>query len=321
MIREQIRQNLKNCLVNTQDLQFPGYRRGKVRDLFDLDDRLLLIATDRQSAFDRILAAIPFKGQVLNQVSAYWFEQTSDIIQNHVLEIPDPNVVVAKKCKVIPIEFVVRGYLTGSTDTSVWMHYKKGIREYCGHSLPEGLSKNMKFPQNLITPTTKDAVHDELISAREIVQRGIMTQKEWDQTAEVVLALFERGQKIAAEHGLILVDTKYELGYDEQGELTLIDEVHTPDSSRYWLADSYAERIAAGQEPENIDKEFLRLWFRDHCDPYNDPELPPAPDELVEELSARYIQLYEMITRIDFQPAADQEIMTRLQKNLAAYRK
>lgn len=319
--RSVLEANLKNCLNDTCELGFPGYRRGKVRDSFDLGDALLLVTTDRQSAFDRVLAAIPFKGQVLNQVSAFWFDETADILPNHVLDIPDPNVTIGRKCKVIPIEFVVRGYITGSTSTSIWMNYQNGCRDYCGHQLPDGMSKNQKLPANLITPTTKDDVHDELISADEIVARNILDRRSWDELSEKVLALFARGQELAARNGLILVDTKYELGYDEDGQVRLIDEVHTPDSSRYWLSESYEQRLAAGQEPENIDKEFLRLWFKEHCDPYHDPELPPAPDELVVELAARYIRLYEMITGTAFEPVAEPPIMTRMAQNLAPYRK
>lgn len=295
-----ISSNLNNCLDDTSFLTLPGKKRGKVRDSYDLGDRILLITTDRQSAFDRVLAAIPFKGQVLNQVSAFWFDKTQDIVRNHVISIPDPNITYAKKCSVLPIEFVVRGYLTGSTDTSAWTLYNKGLRTICGNNLPDGMIKNQKFDAPILTPTTKSDQHDESISAEEIIGRGIMTESLWKRCSEIAFSLFRRGTEIAAANGLILVDTKYELGLDEHGEIILIDEIHTPDSSRYWISESYAERFRDRKEPENIDKEFLRLWFRDHCDPYNDKVLPKAPDELITELSARYIKLYEMITGNDF---------------------
>lgn len=299
--RVKIEQQLPQCLTETHFEQLGKKYNGKVRDTYDLGDRLLLVTTDRQSAFDRVLAAIPFKGQVLNQVSQYWFEHTADIVPNHVLSVPDPNVMVGKKCTVFPVEFVVRGFLTGVTSTAVWTAYTKGERAFCGNQLPDGMVKNQAFTQPIITPTTKSDVHDEKISPKEIVDRGLMSQTDWDYCAQVALKVFTRGQMLAKQHGLILVDTKYEFGKLPDGTIILIDEVHTPDSSRYWLESSYAQRFAEGKEPENIDKEFLRLWFMDHCDPYQDKTLPDAPKELVIELSARYIQLYEMITGQEFQ--------------------
>ncbi len=313
--QETIEKHLNNCVTET-DLKIGIKKIGKVRDRYDLPDKVVLITTDRQSAFDRVLAAIPFKGQVLNQTSAWWFDKTKHIVPNHVLAIPDPNVTVGKKCTVFPVEFVVRGYITGTTSTSAWVNYQNGMREYCGNTLPEGLKKNQKFDSPLVTPTTKSDEHDRLISPAEIVREGLMTQADWDYVSGKTLELFTFGQKVAAEHGLILVDTKYEFGKDENGVITLIDEIHTPDSSRYWIAGSYAERMAQGQEPENIDKEFLRLWFTKNCDPYNDKELPPAPKELVIELSRRYIQLYEMITGQKFVFPGDENVTERIQCNL-----
>ena len=314
--KDYIEKNLNNCLDDTDFIGLPNRKKGKVRDTYDLGEKLVLITTDRQSAFDRILASIPFKGQVLNQVSAFWFEQTRDIIPNHVIEIPDPNVTVAKKCSILPIEFVVRGYLTGSTDTSAWTHYAKGIRNICGNILPDGMKKNQPFKNPILTPTTKSDLHDESISAREILDRNIMDKTTWEKCEEIAFNLFNRGVKIAAEHGLILVDTKYELGMDKAGNITLVDEIHTPDSSRYWLKESYEQRLVNEKEPENIDKEFLRLWFRDHCDPYNDKVLPQAPAELVVELSSRYIKLYEMITGKQFAIDGSMPIKDRLVQNL-----
>jgi phosphoribosylaminoimidazole-succinocarboxamide synthase len=317
--KDVIAQNLDNCLDDTSFLTLPNRKKGKVRDTYDLGDALLLITTDRQSAFDRVLANIPFKGQALNQVSAFWFEQTSDIVPNQVLEIPDPNATLAKKCAVLPIEFVVRGYLTGSTDTSAWMNYSKGARNLCGNTLPNGMVKNQKFDKPILTPTTKSDLHDESISPMEILGRGLIDEKTWKRCEEVVFALFERGTSIASRNGLILVDTKYELGMDAQGNVTLIDEIHTPDSSRYWLMDSYEDRLRNKLEPENIDKEFLRLWFKDHCDPYKDAVLPQAPKELVVELSSRYIKLYEMITGKEFEIDTSVAIQDRIKRNLRNY--
>ena len=316
---DRIRQNLKNCLDDTSFLNLPNRKKGKVRDTYDLGDRLVLITTDRQSAFDRILASIPFKGQVLNQVSAFWFEKTRQIVPNHVLEVPDPNITIGKKCRVLPIEFVVRGYLTGSTDTAAWTQYSKGARSICGNKLPDGMVKNQKFDKPILTPTTKSDAHDESISADEILTRNILDKQTLGRCTEIVFGLFDCGQKLAAKNGLILVDTKYELGVDNGGNILLIDEIHTPDSSRYWIAATYEERIKQKQEPENIDKEFLRLWFKEHCDPYNDPVLPPAPDDLVIELSSRYIRLYEMITGLEFKVDQSLPVKDRIIRNLKKF--
>ncbi|HEX2956909.1 MAG TPA: phosphoribosylaminoimidazolesuccinocarboxamide synthase [Chitinispirillaceae bacterium] len=311
-----ILQNLTNCIEDTSFLNIQGMKKGKVRDTYDLGDKLMLITTDRQSAFDRVLACIPFKGQVLNQVSAFWFENTRHIVQNHLIATPDPNITIAKKCTVFPVEFVVRGYLTGSTSTSAWTLYSKGERTICGNRMPDGMKKNQKFEKPILTPTTKSDLHDESISAREIVSRKLIDEATWKKLEAIVFALFEFGTKTAEKHGLILVDTKYELGLDSDGNILLIDEIHTPDSSRYWLSASYEERLEKNMEPENIDKEFLRLWFRDHCDPYKDAVLPKAPDDLIAELSYRYITLYEMITGLDFSTDASINIRERMTNNL-----
>lgn len=314
--RDTIRRNLDSCLTDTTGLELPGKVEGKVRDIYDLGDRLVLITTDRQSAFDRVLAQVPFKGQVLNMVSAWWFEQTADIVPNHVIDVPDPAATLAQKCRPFPVEFVVRGYLTGSTSTSAWTLYDQGERNICGNVLPDGMRKNQRFPEPIITPTTKSDEHDESITPEGIVQQGLMTAEDWEKASSIALALFSRGMELASRNGLILVDTKYEMGTDEEGNIVLIDEIHTPDSSRYWLADSYQERFEAGEKPESIDKEFLRLWFRERCDPYADEELPQPPDDLVVELSSRYIRLYEMITGTEFEPATGDPIK-RLRGNLS----
>jgi phosphoribosylaminoimidazole-succinocarboxamide synthase len=316
---ERIRRNLHNCLTETACPRGEKYH-GKVRDRYDIGDQLLLITTDRQSAFDRVLASIPFKGQVLNLTSAWWFENTRHIVDNHVIEVADPNVITARKCKVLPIEFVVRGYITGSTSTSLWTVYKGGSRNYCGNPLREGLLKNQKLEKNLLTPTTKEEDHDRPITPEAIVSENWLTQEEWDEASNYAMALFDHGQKVAARNGLILVDTKYEFGRAEDGRILLIDEIHTPDSSRFWIADSYQQRFEKGENPENVDKEFLRLWFKDNCDPYNDETLPEAPDDLVVELSRRYIFLYEKITGQSFPfPSEDQPVSERITNNIQKY--
>tara|TARA_B100000315_G_scaffold38305_1_gene32955 strand:- start:16086 stop:17072 length:987 start_codon:yes stop_codon:yes gene_type:complete len=316
---DRIKAGLGNTLTETA-LPYGEKLTGKVRDQYDLGDKIALITTDRQSAFDRVLASIPFKGQVLNQTSAWWFEQTKNIIQNHVIDVTDPNVTLAKKCDVFPIEFVVRGYITGSTSTALWTVYNNGDREYCGNILPEGLVKNQKLDTTMLTPTTKNETHDHPIAPDEITNKGWMTREDWNFCSKKALELFSFGQKKAAEHGLVLVDTKYEMGRDPDGNIILIDEIHTPDSSRYWIAKTYKERMAAGHEPQNIDKEFLRLWFVDNCDPYNDTTLPEAPVELVIKLSSRYIYLYETITGNQFLfHDSEKSVQERINKNMKGY--
>ncbi|KAF5200791.1 Phosphoribosylaminoimidazole-succinocarboxamide synthase [Thalictrum thalictroides] len=288
-----------------------------VGDIYDAGDYLVLVTTDRQSAFDRVLASIPFKGQVLSETSLWWFDKTSHIVPNAVVSRPDRKVTIANKCSVFPVEFVVRGFVTGSMDTSLWTVYNKGIRNYCGNALSDGLVKNQKLPANILTPTTKAADHDVPVTPHEIVERGLMTQDEYDETNKKALRLFEYGQSIAMEHGLILVDTKYEFGKAPDGTILLIDKVHTPDSSRYWIAISYEERFQGGVEPDNVDKEFLRLWFKNHCNPYEDKVLPDAPEELVCELAWRYIFLFETITKSKFQMQVKEEpICDRICRNV-----
>ncbi|KAG4963727.1 hypothetical protein AAZX31_14G165400 [Glycine max] len=315
--------SLSNCLSETNlHATVPGLEsktRGKVRDIYDAGDYLVLVTTDRQSAFDRILASIPFKGQVLNQTSLWWFERTKHIVSNAVVSAPDNNVTIARKCSVFPVEFVARGFVTGSTDTSLWTVYNKGVRNYCGNVIPDGMVKNQKLPKNILTPTTKAADHDVPITPDEIIERGLMTRADYVEASEKALSLFEYGQQVALEHGLILVDTKYEFGKANDGSIMLIDEVHTPDSSRYWIANSYLERFQNGLEPENIDKEFLRLWFKSHCNPYEDEVLPDAPEDLVCELAWRYIFLYETITKSKFEvPLTEEPIHDRISRNVAS---
>jgi phosphoribosylaminoimidazole-succinocarboxamide synthase len=307
------------AILEGTDFDFLGAKyTGKVRDVYEQPDRLILVATDRHSSFDRIIAHIPHKGQVLNEISAYWFEKTKDIVPNHVLAVPDPNVTVGRKLKTVPVEAVVRGYITGVTDTSLWTHYAKGKRDYGNFRLPDGLKKNEKLPAPVFTPSTKEEAHDRPMSPQELVAEGIVSRDTIDAVERIAIALYRRGAEIAEKRGLILVDTKYEFGTDASGKLVLIDEIHTPDSSRYWQRDTYALRFGKGEEPEYFDKEFLRLWFRDNCDPYKDKVLPPAPKELVEELSRRYIRMYEQITGRAFVPG-EEPIAARIARNLKPY--
>lgn len=278
---------------------------GKVREIYSHDDTLILVTTDRLSAFDRILGKVPYKGQVLNQLAAFWFTQTRDIVPNHLLATPDPNVTVARRCKPIPIEVIVRGYITGITDTALWYRYSQGERMIYGIPFPDGLQKNDALPAPVITPTTKVAqgAHDERITVQEIIERGLVAPELWAQIATAAIALFRRGQEIAAAAGLLLVDTKYEFGITSSGELMVMDEIHTPDSSRYWLAESYADRHAAQEEPENYDKEFIRLYYAQHN--YRGAGKPfPLPDELAVEAAQRYIHTYELLSGNPFEPGA-----------------
>jgi phosphoribosylaminoimidazole-succinocarboxamide synthase len=302
--------------------ELPSYYRGKVRENYDLPDgRRILISTDRLSAFDRAIASIPLKGQVLTQTARYWFERTADICPNHVLDYPDPNVVVGKRLEILPVEMVVRGYLAGTTGTSILTLYKQGQREMYGMRLPDGLRDNQALPQAIITPTSKafDGGHDEPLSAAQIVKEGLLTQKQWDTVSAYALALFARGQKLAGERGLILADTKYEFGTDADGNILLADEIHTPDSSRYWFAESYPERFAAGGKPESFDKDFVRNWVVARCDPYKE-ELPPIPQELIDQTSAVYVRAFETITGQAFAyPPAGENPLDRIRRNLTKY--
>jgi len=319
---ELLRRALCYRLTEVEIPGLPRHYRGKVRDNYSLPDgRRILVATDRQSAFDQVLAAVPFKGQVLTQIARFWFERTADICPNHVLSYPDPNVLVAQDLVMLPVEVVVRDYLTGSTDTSIWTAYAKGVRKFCGNPLPAGMAKNAKLPETILTPSTKpaDGSHDVSMSPDELISGGYITPEQWAELAEVSLRLFARGREIAAANGLILVDTKYEFGLDRQGRVTLADEIHTPDSSRYWFAASYAERHAAGEEPESLDKEFLRLWLRARCNPYSDP-IPEIPDEVLVEFAAKYIRLYETVTGQGFTvPDMTTPILERIRRALAGF--
>jgi phosphoribosylaminoimidazole-succinocarboxamide synthase len=309
----------ERCLSNAFLAELPEFYSGKVRDSYDLPDgRRVMIATDRQSAFDQILASVPYKGQVLNQTARFWFEKTADICPNHVIAYPDPNVVIAKSLTMLPVEIVVRDYMTGSTETSIWPMYKAGKRMLYGIDFPEGLVKNSKLPNTILTPTTKAALggHDAPVTPDEILELGLLTTAIWNQVSEVSLSLFRRGQEIAAQNGLILVDTKYEFGMDDNGCLVVADEIHTPDSSRYWRSSSYESLFKDGLEPESLDKEFLRLWITERCDPYKEP-IPVIPEETLLEFSSRYIALFEAVTGEKFQrPSLETAVIDRVRKNL-----
>jgi phosphoribosylaminoimidazole-succinocarboxamide synthase len=299
------------------DLPFLGARRrGKVRDLYELEDRLIMVATDRISAFDRILGLVPHKGQVLTQLAAFWFQQTRDLVGNALIEVPDPNVTVARLCRPLAVEVVVRGYITGVTSTSLWQRYSMGEREIYGIHFPEGLSKNDALPEPIITPTTKAAQggHDERITSAQVVQQGIATPEQWDAIASAAVAVFRRGQEIAGRGGLVLVDTKYEFGITPEGEILLIDEIHTPDSSRFWVADTMQARISSGQEPENFDKEFVRLYYAERG--YRGEGEPFAlRSALADEASRRYVAAYERIAGTSFVPA-EQPADARIERTL-----
>jgi phosphoribosylaminoimidazole-succinocarboxamide synthase len=302
--------------------ELPDHYRGKVRDNYDLPDgRRIIIATDRLSAFDRNVAAIPCKGEVLTQTARFWFDETAGICPNHVIEYPDPNVLICRRLDIMPVEIVVRDYLAGTTATSVWSMYKSGERDIYGIRFPDGLRENQKLPQTILTPTTKarDGEHDEPITPAEIVARGLLSAAQWDDVSGKALALFAHGRDIAASRGLILVDTKYEFGLDPRGAIILADEIHTPDSSRYWFAETYPARVAAGEPPDAFDKDVLRRWVAARCDPYRD-DIPPIPPQIIGETAAVYIDAYERITGGHFTvPPPGRPVLERIRENLRPY--
>ncbi len=312
----EIRAALPQAFENS-NLPLASRQSGKVRDWYSLGERRrLLVTTDRLSAFDRVLACVPYKGQVLNQLAAWWFEQTAAVIPNHMLAVPDPNALVATEVEPFPVEVIVRGYITGVTSTALWYRYSLGEREIYGYRLPEGLHKNQALPAPIITPTTKGGAtgHDERLTCAEVVAKGHLDASTWDEVQAAALAIFKQGQRIAQQAGLILVDTKYEFGRAADGRVLLIDEVHTPDSSRYWKMDSYAARLAHGEEPENFDKEFVRLAYTERG--YRGDGVPPTMGEdLWIAASRRYIEIYAMLTRQTFSPGA-YPVGPRLTENL-----
>ena len=312
---------IREALARTLDrTEFPSLGRkytGKVRDNYvTADGRRFLIATDRISAFDRVLGTLPLKGQLLNRVATWWFEKTAPIAKNHLLEVPDPQVMVARECTPLPVEMVVRAYLTGTTSTSIWMHYARGARLFCGHRLPDGLRKHERLPDPILTPSTKasDGAHDVSASRAEILELTSMAPEDFDRAAAIAHSLFAAGQRICAERGLILVDTKYELGKTPEGEIVLIDEIHTPDSSRFWFEDSYEARFTSGQDPESFDKEYVRRWLVEQGFRGEGP-VPHIPDEIRVEATYRYIEAVERITGEAFQPNLE-DPNARIRRNL-----
>ncbi len=312
-----IRAALRHPLERT-DLTTLGRRyEGKVRDNYVASDGTrFLVTTDRISAFDRVLGTLPLKGQLLNFAAAWWFEKTRDVAPNHVLDVPDPNVLHARECAPLPVEMIVRAYLTGTTSTSIWVHYERGAREFCGHALPDGMRRHQRLEAPILTPSTKAAHgdHDVSASRAEILARTGMPAADFDAAAEMATALFQRGQALCAERGLILVDTKYEFGKTADGRIVVIDEIHTPDSSRFWFADSYQDRFAAGADPESFDKEYVRRFlaaqgFR------GDGPLPTIPDDVRVEAIRRYLEAVERITGEPFQPNLD-DPLPRIRRNL-----
>jgi phosphoribosylaminoimidazole-succinocarboxamide synthase len=302
--------------------ELPNPYFGKVRDCYDLDNATrILVTTDRISAFDQILAVIPWKGQVLTQLARYWFEKTSDIAPNHVLSYPDPNVVLGRKLTILPVEIVVRGYLAGTTSTSILTQYRQGVRKMYGHHFPDGLRDNQVLPTPIITPTSKafDGGHDEPLTADQITGSGLLTTEQWETVSQMALALFVRGQAMAAERGLILVDTKYEFGTDASGTIYLADEIHTPDSSRYWLADGYEGALQNGTRPPSFDKDVIRSWVVARCDPYKDP-IPEIPQDMIEKTAQVYIDAFEAITGQTFVPdTTGATPLDRVRANLQPY--
>jgi phosphoribosylaminoimidazole-succinocarboxamide synthase len=311
-----LRAQLTHTLDATDFPQLGEKYEGKVRDCYTANGRRTLIVSDRLSAFDVVLGTIPYKGQVLNQMAAHWFELTKDLVPNHVISVPDPTVMVAIECKLLPVELVMRAYITGVTSTSIWTHYKNGARTFCGHELPDGMKKNQKLPRALLTPSTKaeKGDHDKSVSRAEILEMGALSAADFDAAAEMCARLFAFGQAEALKRGLILVDTKYELGRKPDGSLCFIDEIHTPDSSRYWYADDYQARFDRGEEPRGLDKEYVRRTLAETGYKGDGPP-PKLSDEVRIEAARRYIQVCELVTGRPFVPDAE-EPLARIKRNL-----
>jgi phosphoribosylaminoimidazole-succinocarboxamide synthase len=313
-----IRAQLTKTLEKTDFPSLGSKYEGKVRDCYTRDGKRTIVVTDRISAFDVVLGTIPFRGQVLNRIAAHWFELAKDLVPNHVISVPDPQVTVAVECQLLPVEFVMRSYLTGVTSTSIWSHYQKGSREFCGHELPDGMRKNQRLERALLTPSTKaeKGGHDESVSREQILAMGALSAADFDAAAEMCARLFAFGQQKAAERGLILVDTKYEIGRRPDGTLCFIDEIHTPDSSRYWYADDYEARFARGEEPRGLDKEYVRRTLADRGYKGDGPP-PPLGDDVRCEAARRYMALAELITGKPFVPDTE-DPATRIARNLGA---
>ncbi len=302
--------------------ELPNHYQGKVRDNYDLPDgRRIIIASDRLSAFDRHLCTVPFKGQVLTQTARYWFDVTGDICPNHVIAYPDPNVLVCRGLRMLPVEMVVRGYLAGTTSTSILTRYQAGQREMYGIRLPDGMAPNQQLPAPILTPTSKAAHgdYDAPLSPGQIVEQGLVTAAQWDEVSAISLSLYARGRELAATRGLILADTKYEFGIDADGHIVLADEIHTPDSSRFWRAGTYEDRLAKGERPDSFDKDVVRSWVGERCDPYRDP-IPEIPEEIIQAVSNVYIEAFETITGLPFvKPDASEPVLARIRRNLQPF--
>ena len=315
MISDLILKNQLKYALDKTDFGIGKKYEGKVRDNYTLNGKRIIVTTDRISAFDRVLCTIPFKGAVLNQTSAFWFDKTKNIVENHMLNVPDPNVMVVKECKPYPVEMVVRGYITGVTTTSAWYSYERGTRNFCGNILPEGLKKNQKLKKPIITPSTKaeHGAHDESVSGEEIIKRGLVDRKTYRKMEQAALALFDFGAKLASKNNLILVDTKYEFA-SLNGKLVLIDELHTPDSSRFWVKDTYDKLFSKGEEPQKLDKEYVRQWLAQRGF-IGEGTIPEIPGEVRIEAAKRYITAYEMITGKEFE-AAEGDALKRIKEML-----
>ena len=311
-----LREQCERTLGETRLEGLGELETGKVRDNYVADNRRFIVVSDRVSCFDVVVGTLPFKGQVLNQLAAFWFEKTRDIGRNHLLEVPDPVVSVVQECNPLPVEFVYRGYLTGSSPTSIWTAYERGERRYCGHALPDGLHKHQPLPEPLLTPTTKaeKGQHDELISREEAIEQGLLSEEHYDAAAALCRKLFAEGQRWAEGRGLILVDTKYEIGLDAAGELVVIDEIHTPDSSRYWYRDRYERALSEGRDPEALDKEYVRRWLVEQGWRGEGPP-PELTLDVRCEAARRYIEAFEQVTGCDFEPDTE-EPLARIQRNL-----
>jgi phosphoribosylaminoimidazole-succinocarboxamide synthase len=311
---------LRAQLGRTLDrIDLPGlgaHHHGKVRESYSRGGHRIMVASDRLSAFDVILGTIPFKGQVLNQLAAYWFEETKHLWPNHVIDVPDPNVTRAVECRPLPVEMVVRAYLTGVTTTSIWKHYQAGARRFAGHALPDGMRKNQPLPLPLVTPSTKaeQGAHDETVSRADLIERGLVDGQTFDELEAMCLRMFAFGQERARARGLILADTKYELGRAPDGRILFIDEIHTPDSSRYWYREDYEQRVARGEEPRSLDKEYVRRHFAGLGYTGEGPP-PPIPDDVRVEAARRYIEAYETVTGRTFQ-ADTENPLPRIRRNL-----
>jgi phosphoribosylaminoimidazole-succinocarboxamide synthase len=313
---ETVKAHLDKTLERTTFEGLGSRYEGKVRDNYSKDGKRFIVVSDRISAFDRILGTIPFKGQVLNRLAAWWFERTKDVAKSHYVKVPDPNVLECVECEPLPVEFVVRAYITGSTSTSMWTHYEAGEREFCGHQLPDGMKKNQRLERPVLTPATKAKLgeHDVSLSREKILELGTITQRDFDAAAEIAMKLFSAGVKTCAERGLVLVDTKYELGKTKSGDIVVIDEIHTPDSSRFWLASTYDERFSAGLDPEPLDKDFVRRYYT-ALGYRGDGDAPELPPEVRIGASKRYMEAFEKITGETFTPDLH-DPLPRIAKNL-----